>query len=183
MPWAELPREHSLVKTPRHVVVLLLAAEGGPALAGGPFCLGVPTRPACWPLSQRSMRLVILARISWSWQTPNVLVSTTWAKTRGLLEFQLHDRTPRHSAARIALKRRPTAPEGVAYQLADCAASWRQPRCHAAASAIPPRPGASCRCDAGSLHRLPATTGVHVQGGIAGGLRFLLGGWHPPARV
>ena len=31
-----------------------------------------------------------------------------------------------------------------------------------------PRPGVSRRCDAGSLHRLPATTGAHVQGGIPG---------------
>ena len=38
----ELPREHCLVKTPGHGVVLLLAAEGGPTLAGSPFRLGIP---------------------------------------------------------------------------------------------------------------------------------------------
>ena len=34
---AELPREHCLVKNPRHGVVLLLAAEGSPDLSGSPF--------------------------------------------------------------------------------------------------------------------------------------------------
>ena len=131
-PSRSFPREHSLVKTPRHSVVLLLAAESGPSASAS------PTRTACWPLSQRSMRLVILAQISWSRRTPNVFVSTTRANTRGMSDFQLRDITPGHSATRIAVKRRPTAPEGVAYQLANCAASWRQRRCHAASSAIPP---------------------------------------------
>ena len=89
-------------------------------------------------LSQRSMRLVILARISQTRRMPNVFVRTTWAKTRGLSEFQLREITPCHSAARIAVKRRATASEGVAYQLADCATYWRQQRCHAASSAIYP---------------------------------------------
>ena len=39
---AELSREHSLVKSPRHGIVLLLATEGSPALAGSPFRLGIP---------------------------------------------------------------------------------------------------------------------------------------------
>ena len=69
---------------------------------------------------------MILARISRARQMPNVLVNTTWAKTRGISEFQLLLITPRHSAAKIAVKRCPTAPEGVAYQLADCAASRLQ---------------------------------------------------------
>ena len=43
-----------------------------------------------------------------------------------------------------------------------------------------PRPGAACLCDTGSLHRLPATTGAHVLGGIPGGLCFPLGGGTPP---
>ena len=30
------------METPRHGVVLLLTAEGGPALAGSPFRLGIP---------------------------------------------------------------------------------------------------------------------------------------------
>ena len=60
------------------------------------------------------MRLVILARISRSRRMPNVLVNTKWAKMRGLSEFQLLLRTPRHSASNIAVKRHPTAPEGVA---------------------------------------------------------------------
>ena len=71
------------------------------------------------------MRLFFLAQISRAWRTPIVLVSTTWAKTRGLSEFQLREITPRHSAARITVKRRPTAPEGVAYQLADFTANRR----------------------------------------------------------
>ena len=38
----ELPREHCLVKAPEHGIILLLAAEGGTALSGSPFRLGVP---------------------------------------------------------------------------------------------------------------------------------------------
>ena len=84
-----------------------------------PSASASPTSPTCWPLSQRSIGLVIWARISWALRTPNVFIRTTWAKTRGLFEFQLLPRTPRHSAAKIAVNRRPTAPEGVAYQLSD----------------------------------------------------------------
>ena len=40
----ELPREHCLVKAPGHGIVLLLGAEGGPALLGSPFRLGIPHR-------------------------------------------------------------------------------------------------------------------------------------------
>ena len=88
------------------------------------------------------MHLVILAGISRAQRTPNVFVIMTWEKTRGLSDFQLLLSSYRHSAAKIAVKRRPTAPEGVAYQLADCAASRRQQRCHAASSVILPS-----RCD------------------------------------
>ena len=38
----DLSREHCLVENPGHGVFLLLIAEGGPVLAGGPFRLGVP---------------------------------------------------------------------------------------------------------------------------------------------
>ena len=38
----ELSQEHCLVETPGHGSVLLLAAEGGPTLAGSPFQLGTP---------------------------------------------------------------------------------------------------------------------------------------------
>ena len=38
------------------------------------------------------------------------------------------------------------------------------------------RPGATRYCDAGSLHRLPATTGAYVLVGIPGGPRFPLEG-------
>ena len=62
---------------------------------------------------------MIRARIYRAWRMPNVFVRKMWAKTRGLLEFQLRERIPRHSAANIDMKRRPTALEGVAYQLAD----------------------------------------------------------------
>ena len=37
---------------------------------------------------------------------------------RGLSEFQLREIAPHYSASKIAVKRPPTAPEGVAYQLA-----------------------------------------------------------------
>ena len=42
-----------------------------------------PTRPACTPLSQRSMHRVIWDRISQALQTPNVFVKTTWVRPRG----------------------------------------------------------------------------------------------------
>ena len=48
-----------------------------------PSASASPTRPVCRTLSQRSMRCVIRARISWDLRIPNVFVRTTWAKTRG----------------------------------------------------------------------------------------------------
>ena len=71
------------------------------------------------------MRLVILSRISRARQMPNLFVRMTWVKTRGILEFQLREITPRYYVAKISETWRPTDPEGVAYQLADCAASRR----------------------------------------------------------
>ena len=91
-----------------------------------PSASGSPTRPAWKPLSQRSIRLVICARISRALHTPNVFIRTTWAKARGLSEFQLLSITHRYSAGSMAVKRRPTAPEGVVYQLSECAASRHQ---------------------------------------------------------
>ena len=85
------------MKNPGNGVLLLLTAEGVPTLAGSPLRLGAPNRPACYLLSQMSMHLVILALISRARRTPNVFVRTTWAKTRGLSEFQIHDITPLHS--------------------------------------------------------------------------------------
>ena len=38
----EIYQEHCLVEAPRHGIVPLLTAEGGPTLAGIPFRLGVP---------------------------------------------------------------------------------------------------------------------------------------------
>ena len=38
----ELSRYHCLMESPSHSVFLLLAVEGGPALSGSPFHLGVP---------------------------------------------------------------------------------------------------------------------------------------------
>ena len=62
---------------------------------------------------------MIIARISRARWVPNVFVRTTLEKTRGLLEFILCDITPHYSVAKIAVKQHPTAPEGVAYQIAD----------------------------------------------------------------
>ena len=89
-----------------------------------------------------SIRLLICFWISLALQTPNVFVKTMWEKTRGLLEFQLLSRTLRHFAAKIAVKRRPTAPEGGTYQLSDCAASRHQRRFQMALSVTTPS-----RCD------------------------------------
>ena len=138
----ELSREHCLVETPGHCIFILLTPKGGPVLSGSPFCLGLP---------HQARMLSPLPEVHVPGDPgpylpgpadANVSVRTTWAKKSGLSEFQLNEITPRHSAARIAVKRRPNAPKGVVYQLADCAASWRQQRCHVASSAIP-----LSRCD------------------------------------
>ena len=65
------------------------------------------------------MRLVIRAGISQDLRKPKVFVRTTWAKTRGVFEFQLRSITPCYSTASMAVKRGPTTPAGVAYQIAD----------------------------------------------------------------
>ena len=58
-------------------------------------------------------------------------------KEKGSLGVTTTNNYPCHSAATIAVKRRPTAPEGVAYQLANCAARRRQQLCHKASSGTP----------------------------------------------
>ena len=90
------------------------------------------------PLSQRSNRRSILARIYLTLHAPSVFVKTTWAKTRGLSEFHLRSSNPRHSAARTEVNRRPTFPRGVEYHLADCTASHLHLLCHLASSGTHP---------------------------------------------
>ena len=97
-----------------------------------------PTRPACMPLSQRSSRRSILARIYLVLRVPSVLVNTTWANTRGLSEFYFWSSTPCHSIVKTALNRRPTFPGGVEYQLSDYAASRLKRLCHVASYGTPP---------------------------------------------
>ena len=70
-----------------------------------------PNKPLWIPLSQRSIRLVIMDQISRALRMPNVFVRTALSKIRGLLEFQILPSTPHHYAAKIAMKRRPTSPE------------------------------------------------------------------------
>ena len=65
---------------------------------------------------------MIHTRIYFDLWTPKVFVRTMWAKTRGLSEFQLLLITPRQSAPKISVKRCPSAPKGVTYQLANCMA-------------------------------------------------------------
>ena len=83
------------------------------------------TCPPCWTLPTRRPPLgprgdlVILASISLALRMPNVFLRTMWMKTRDISEFQLLPSTPCHSAANISMKRRLTALDGVAYQLAD----------------------------------------------------------------
>ena len=77
-----------------------------PGLYGDPSSRGLPPP-------------VICDRISLVLRTPSVFVRMTWEKTRGLLEFQVLPINPRHCGANMAVKRRPTVSEGVAYQLAD----------------------------------------------------------------
>ena len=71
------------------------------------------TRPAYIPLSQGYSQRSILARISLSLWVIRVVVSTTWAKTRGLLEFHFQSINPRHCTASTAVNRRPTLPGRV----------------------------------------------------------------------
>ena len=65
-----------------------------PALPGGPFRLGVSYQAVWRPLYQRSIRCISLDRISRALHTPNVFMRTTWAKMKGLLDFQLLTITP-----------------------------------------------------------------------------------------
>ena len=97
-----------------------------------------PTRPTCVPLYHRSRRRSILAWIYLALWEPSVWVKTTWAKTRGILEFHIRLSTPRHSAARTAVNQLPTFPGGVDCHLANCAASRLQRLCQVASSGTPP---------------------------------------------
>ena len=138
-----------------------------------------PTRPAKRPIYQRSIRLVIRARISLALRTLSVFVRMTWSKTRSLLDFQILPSTPYHSADSIALKRRPTAPEGVAYQLADCETSRLQRRCQIASSATTPS-----RCDplllCGQSPYTPCNNRCTLSGVKSGRSAFSSGGACPP---
>ena len=91
-----------------------------------------PARPVWRNLSQRSILIVILDPISLDLWTPNVLLSVTWEKNRGLSEFHLQFRTSLPSAARISVNQHHTIPAGVAYQMAYCAAIRLHWRCHKA---------------------------------------------------
>ena len=118
--------------------------------------------------------------ISWVLRITNFLLSTMWEKTRGLSEFQLMLSTPCHSAVSIYVNWHPTAPEVVTYHMDYCASS----RNHNAAKQCFPElshPGATRRCDAGSLCSLSATTCAHIPGRSWTGLHPLLGGARPPS--
>ena len=104
-------------------LILLIPATGGPALPGGTFRLGIPHKAYMeTPLPEVHLPGYLHLDLPGPAET-KILIRSTWANTRGLLEFQLLQRNPRHSAAIMAVKQCPTAPEGVAYQLADYAAS------------------------------------------------------------
>ena len=85
---------------------------------------------------------MIHAWISLALQMPIIFLRKTWEKKRGLLELQVLLSTSRHSTASMAAKRRPTVPECLAYQIANCMAIWRQRRCEIASSMNSPS-----RCD------------------------------------
>ena len=140
-------------------LVLLFSSYGGPALPGSILQLRAPHQSRVETLSQRSALLVIMALISLALRTLNIFVRMTWAKTRGLSEFQLLPRAPCHSLARFSVNRRPTDPEAVAYHLADCVTSRRQ-RCCQTASSRTPHPSATRHCYGGSFQRLCSTTGA-----------------------
>ena len=114
-----LTGQYRVMITPGYRLILLLSSTGGPALPRCPFRLGVSY--------QAYMETSLLEVhppgdplwISFALRKPNVFVRMTWARTRGTSEFQLLSITSLHSVVSMDVKRHPTAPEGVAYQLAD----------------------------------------------------------------
>ena len=85
------------------------------------------TKPECIPLSLRSSWRLILVQISLALRAPRVLVKTTLAKMRILLELHFQSSTP--SPLRGQYCSEPVDHlngGGVDYQLSDCAASFLQ---------------------------------------------------------
>ena len=78
----------------------------------------------------------------------------------------------------MTLNRRPITPEGVAYQLINFMAIWRQHADNQCRSVLP-NPGATCCCNSGSLCRLPETKGAHVLGQRYASQNFPLEGARP----
>ena len=93
--------------------------SSSPPLAALPYLAAppasaLPSNTVWRPLSQRSIHLVIIELISMDLQTLIILVKITWENTRGLSEFQLLLRHPRHSVSTIDVNWQPTIPGGVA---------------------------------------------------------------------
>ena len=115
----KLTRQHCVMLAPGYRLFLLIPATGGSALPDVTLRLGIPHQafvetPLPEVHSPSDLRPDIPAL-----RTFTVFVRTTWANTRGILEFQLLSITPRHYTTSMAVKQRPTSPEGVAYQPAD----------------------------------------------------------------
>ena len=140
-----------------------------------PFSSSFTNRPKWRPLYQRFILLVIPDLISLDLQIPNVFVNILWSKMRGVSEFQLLSRTPHHSAARIAMNRRPTAPGGVAYHLANCAVRRHQHHFNISLY-MNLCPGATQCCYEGNIHIIYSTRGEH-------GLENVLADQRPPPGV
>ena len=158
------PREYSLVKTPRHVIILLLAAEGGPALTGSPFHLGVP---------HQARMLAPLPEVHVPGDSgPDLpgpadaqhLCENDVGKDEGSLrvptpvEHPPPIQPPKSLRSGAPPVQRAWHTSSLIAQQAGSSDAAMQRRM------LLPRSGATRRCDTGSLHRFPATTGAHVQG-------------------
>ena len=108
---------------PHTGLVLLLSSTGSPALPGGPLRLVIPHQARVetpllefHPPGDPRQDLLFPA-------DSQRLFKINVGKDEGPLGVHTLDENPRHSSASMAANRRPIAPEGMAYQLVDCAAS------------------------------------------------------------
>ena len=121
----QFTRKYCVMIAPCHGLVLLLSSTGALLFLDDPSTSTSPTRPVWTPFHQRSTLLVIWDQIYLDLRTPRVFMRRTWVNKGGLSELHVLKRNSRHSAARMAMNQRPTKPEGMVYQLYECAVSRR----------------------------------------------------------
>ena len=176
----ELPQEHCVVVALSYRLILLLPAGGGPALSGIPFRLGVPHQTCVLdPLVEVNAPRDPCPDLS-ALADAQRLHKNDVDKKGGSLGVKTPYKNPpsfrSQDSRELAppLHRRVWHTSSLTEQRAGAnyAATQRRP--------LLPRTGVTHRCDAGSLYRIPATTGAHLQGQIPGSICFPLGGVASP---